>query len=623
MTFDRKAQGPAELAELLEELKQRSGRSYTALAHRTGLSRSTLHRYCRGTTVPGSFGAVERVARVCGAGPAELDRLYRVWSRTTTAQDPADGMAVPAGDLTVPGDGVAGPGGTGGRPEEHGEHGEQGEHGEHPDGTGGRRDVGAGREPAAVTTTAVVAGRSGDGGGEGPREARPPLRRVLLPLQMVALVLVLLLVPAASTRLPGGDGPGGGPPATPGTGQEGTTSVAQRFDGPLWSVAPRRVPPEFFGLTMNTDTGEMPGFRTGAVRLWESGTRWGAIEPRRGRYDWSVLERSVDSAERRGLPVLLTLSGTPLWAAPGGRRGAYADSSASPPADPADWDRFVEKVATRYRSRIEAYELWDYPSHPLHYSGSVATLAGMVERAARIIERVDPGALVACPSFGELWEERGRELLRRFARTGAYGNCHAAALKLPPRRADSPPEEIIDLARNVHDVLYEEGVGQIPVWNTGPDRNVAVTPPLDARRARDYAVRFYLAGLYSRHYGVERMYFYSWGSTGVPLVVQPVGGRPTPAGLRMGRLLQWLDGARIAACGQGGQLGLPEGVYTCRFERDGRPFLVRWTTKGRVDVPAAEGEHLLRRMDGRSVRLRAGDRIGFGEEPVLVEYREG
>ncbi|MGW2178068.1 helix-turn-helix domain-containing protein [Streptomyces sp. NPDC001732] len=89
MRSDKRMPGPAELAELLEELKQRSGRSYTALAHRTGLGRSTLHRYCRGTTVPGSFGVVERVARVCGASPAEPDRLYRVWSRTIAEEGPA------------------------------------------------------------------------------------------------------------------------------------------------------------------------------------------------------------------------------------------------------------------------------------------------------------------------------------------------------------------------------------------------------------------------------------------------------------------------------------------------------------------------------------------------------
>ncbi|MGW2178069.1 hypothetical protein ACWCXX_08295 [Streptomyces sp. NPDC001732] len=228
---------------------------------------------------------------------------------------------------------------------------------------------------------------------------------MLLPLRAAALILVLalvLLVPAGSTYLPD-DSRSGGTPTGPDTGRRSATPVGQRFDGPLWSVAPRRVPPEFFGLTMNTDTGEMPAFRTGAVRLWESGTRWGSIERRRRDYDWSVLERSVDSAERSGLPVLFTLPGTPLWAARDGRRGGYADSSASPPADLADWDRFVEEVATRYRGRIESYELWDYPSHPLHYSGSVAVLAEMVERAAGIIRRADPGALVACPSFGELW----------------------------------------------------------------------------------------------------------------------------------------------------------------------------------------------------------------------------
>ena len=80
-------QEPSALAEQLEELKQRSGRSYAALAHRTGLSRSTLHRYCQGTTVPGTFGAVERLARVCGADEGELDRLYRAWRRAVAEQE--------------------------------------------------------------------------------------------------------------------------------------------------------------------------------------------------------------------------------------------------------------------------------------------------------------------------------------------------------------------------------------------------------------------------------------------------------------------------------------------------------------------------------------------------------
>ena len=560
MSSGRGNPAPSALGEELEALKRRSGRSYAALAHRTGLSRSTLHRYCQGITAPGTFGAVERIARVCGANEHEVDRLYRAWRRAVAEQDDAD----------------------------------------RPDGSDG-------------PLSAPDAERDG---------WRPVLLRALhvhFWLRAAALLVVLVVTSLVTTAsyLGGPDDD-----TTTGTVGEAGAADGQRLRGPDWSVVPRRVPSEFFGLTLNTDTGRMPGFRTGAVRLWDSETRWGAIESERGHYDWSTVDRMVEGAERDGLPVLFTLSGTPLWAGTeDGRRSAYPDSLASPPGNLKDWDRFVSEVVERYGKRVESYELWDYPSHPLHYAGSISTLAEMVERASRIIHRTDPGALVACPSFGELWTEHGQELLRKFARTGAYESCDAAALKLPPRKATGRPEEIIELAVQVHDVLYEEGVAGVPLWNTGTDRDVAVSEPLDARQARDYAVRFYLSGLYSWEYGVRRMYFYSWGSVRVPLVVQPVAGRPTEAGRRMERLARWLDGAAVVACGKGGQMGLAKGAYTCRFERDGKRLDVFWTTRGSARLTLAEGAHRLRHMDGRAVRAQAGDRVSFGEEPVLIEHR--
>lgn len=585
---------PSELAELLEALKLRSGRSYVALARRTGLSRSTLHRYCQGSTVPTSFGAVESVARACGASAAERDRLYRAWWRATSRDGEGEdgdeawdgdwdgGRDEPAGTMDVP---PRIPPGT-------------------PPGTPSNppsREAGAAIPPTASAPFRRLS-----------RRAYPWLRAVLL----------LLALAATSVASVAPDRGGGSEVAAAGGAEDGRdVSGGQRVEGPAWSVAPRRVPPEFFGLTMNTDTGEMPEFRTGAVRLWETGTRWGRIERRRGQYDWSVLERTVDAAERQRLPVLFTLGGTPRWAAADKQPSGYPDSLASPPDDLADWDRFVRELATRYRGRIESYELWDYAGDRLSYAGSLGTLAEMTERAARIIHRTDPDARVACPSFGGLWERQGRELLRKFIRTGAYRSCDAVALKLPPRRADGPPEQIIDIARHAHRILYEEGAAHLPLWNTGTDRDVAVAPSLDARRALDYAARFYLAGLYSWDRGVRRMYFYSWGGTRVPLVVEPVGGPPTQAARRMERLRQWLDGARIAACGRGERSGLPRSAYMCRFERHGRTLFVRWTTRGRAAMTLDDGAYRIRRLDGRTARVRAGDRITFGEEPVLVEHR--
>lgn len=620
-----------ELSDLLRELKERGGRSYTALAARTGLSRSSVHRYCRGLTVPGSFGTVERIARVCGAAPEELDRLYQAWARAVASAEA----------------------GTGVETETHGGSGS----GHGPGGRPTARGTGTGTAPATDADTGT-----GTGTGtptpqpafpsplldHGFRAARPPVlphtpvRVSLRTFLVIALLAAASLAAAAGfDRLPkSGAGKGvaatngtaatgaaTGGTAKDGTAKDGTATgdtSRQRIVGPQWSMAPQPLKREFFGMTMNTDTGDMPDFRVGGVRLWDGETRWGQVEPARGRFDWTILERMVRAAERADLPVLFTFGGTPGWAAPDGTRTLYGDDTrATPPDDLADWDRFVEALATRYRGRIESYELWDNTSTATHFAGSVGELAEMVRRASRIIRRVDPEAVVACPSFSRLWERQGRSKLRQFARTGAYEHCDAAAVKLHPRRADGPPEEIIELATRVQGILYEEDVGP-PLWNTGPGKDIATTGPIDARRAEDYAVRFYLAGLYSRKAKLERMYFYSWGSTGVPLVVQPVGGAPTEAGVRVGRLQEWLDGARITSCGRGTSVGLPENAYECRFRLGPEPArawaAIRWTRNGRAARALEPGAHLLRRMDGGGESVRPGDRPGFGESPVMVLY---
>ncbi|WP_344018485.1 transcriptional regulator [Streptomyces luteireticuli] len=68
-----------DFAELLRALKERSGRSYGALAGRLHMSTSTLHRYCRGDAVPTDFAPVERFVRLCGATPEERTAVHRAW----------------------------------------------------------------------------------------------------------------------------------------------------------------------------------------------------------------------------------------------------------------------------------------------------------------------------------------------------------------------------------------------------------------------------------------------------------------------------------------------------------------------------------------------------------------
>src|SRR4051794_5355408 len=69
-----------EFAELLRTMKNRSGRSYDALARRVNMSSSALHRYCSGDTVPTEFETVARLGTICRASPEGLLELHRRWA---------------------------------------------------------------------------------------------------------------------------------------------------------------------------------------------------------------------------------------------------------------------------------------------------------------------------------------------------------------------------------------------------------------------------------------------------------------------------------------------------------------------------------------------------------------
>ncbi|MFF3378616.1 helix-turn-helix domain-containing protein [Streptomyces sp. NPDC002680] len=80
-----------EFAACLRALKERAGLSYEALAGKTGISGSSLHRYCSGSYVPLDYGSAHRFATACGASPEELRRLHRLWALADAARDPGRG----------------------------------------------------------------------------------------------------------------------------------------------------------------------------------------------------------------------------------------------------------------------------------------------------------------------------------------------------------------------------------------------------------------------------------------------------------------------------------------------------------------------------------------------------
>ncbi|MFF3942434.1 helix-turn-helix domain-containing protein [Streptomyces phaeofaciens] len=84
-----------KFAACLRALKDRADLSYEALAQKTGISSSSLHRYCSGSYVPPDYGCAHRFATACGASREELRRLHRLWALADAARSASSAPTSP------------------------------------------------------------------------------------------------------------------------------------------------------------------------------------------------------------------------------------------------------------------------------------------------------------------------------------------------------------------------------------------------------------------------------------------------------------------------------------------------------------------------------------------------
>jgi hypothetical protein len=583
------------ISERLSELKERSGRSYEWLARQTHTSKSSVQRYCTGDVVPPTFGMVESIALACGATRAEVADLFRLWERTGAFCEQFQQPVSPVDAI-------------------------------HP--SGAYTQVGGGVDGGRVMAAPMASVDLAPGGSHEPASSHRWSGRRRPPVTRVSVVLVVLVAMTAASGLAWAYSRYPEPRALDQVSQGsvgGSQLIPLLSADPSWTRPPGRVPSSFFGVTVNSLTGAVPEFRVGAVRLWDSGTRWALFEPVRGQFDWRILDRHVEGAKRAGLPVLFVFGGTPRWANPEAPAGTYPDGGrTAPPLDMTDWDEAVRAVVARYRGRIEAYELWPLGNDPRFFSGSVSSLVDLSRRAGRIIRAMDPKATILCPGMGNLWTIEGQGVLRRFAEAGGYDQCDVASIKLYQQKASDPPETMLQLAATVDRLLHAAGV-QPRIWVTGTTYAITSQPPLDPATATAYAARYYLSGLYGRTLNLERMYFYNWGGAKLPLVLQVEGRAPTPAAMGVDRLQRWLVGADLTSCGHGREADLPPAVWQCRFRFPAtRPAaapggIVRWTLSGSAETIAGPGDLAVQTLAGRRIALRPGDRVTLGPEPILIE----
>ena len=157
---------------------------------------------------------------------------------------------------------------------------------------------------------------------------------------------------------------------------------------------PPPVPKPGYGVQVHLFAGDMmetlrwaQGLGVGWVKQQ---VEWHAIEHGPDNFEWEPLDRAVEACNGFGFKLLLSVAHAPDWT-----RASELESG--PPADYAEFGRFMGQLATRYRGRVAAYELWNEPNLAREWRGDrlePARFVALVAAGAAGVRAADPDGLV-------------------------------------------------------------------------------------------------------------------------------------------------------------------------------------------------------------------------------------
>lgn len=376
------------------------------------------------------------------------------------------------------------------------------------------------------------------------------------------------------------------------------------------------IPASYFGMHIhhlaNPVGTPWPNLPIPQWRLWDAEVTWADLEPSKGQWRFEKLDAYVSQAQQHGTGILMTLGGTPTWASARPQlKSSYYPGFTAEPSKIEDWREYVRTVVSRYKGRIQAYEIWNEPNWTDFWSGSMDQMLTLTKEASQVIRNVDPKALVVSPSAaatdGIVW-------LTEFLKKGGGQYVDVIAFHFYVGPHTLPPEEMLPIIQRVRQVLGDNDLGNKPVWNT----ETGWLPPakFDSEElAAGFLARAYIVSWAA---GVQRFYWYAWDNGYVTLITYRESTHTvTPAGHAYQIIQQWLVGTSMNSCTES-----DDHTWTCQLNRSGQNQWIVWNTQGnrKFNVPhnwnVASAKGLL--QDSRPLK---GTSIDIGPVPMLLTAR--
>ncbi len=208
---------------------------------------------------------------------------------------------------------------------------------------------------------------------------------------------------------------------------------------------------------------------------------WATVETQPGKFRWVDPDNVLKAAEGAGAAILLRVHGTPTWARPPNSIESH------PPTDPADFAQFLSALATRYRGRVAAYEIWNEPNLGYEWGNQPpdpAAYTALLQTAYRAIKTADPAALVVsgglAPTAGDDFPAAMSDLdfLAGMYAAGVQGSFDALGSHLytfgqsPDAVSANPADITFQRVVHQHEIMLAHGDGS-PIWVTEMGWNIA------------------------------------------------------------------------------------------------------------------------------------------------------
>jgi polysaccharide biosynthesis protein PslG len=191
-------------------------------------------------------------------------------------------------------------------------------------------------------------------------------------------------------------------------------------------VAQRRTPPhhvligiadpELINQTAKVQAAQLARMRSIGINSIRLDANWDWVQfAGADSFDWTMLDREIDSVHAAGLTVDLVIDGCPPWAALAGTK----NDSSPQPASAVQFAAWAADVAQRYTpDGVKDFEIWNEPNDTKFWQPKANPVfyTRMLSDSYRAIKKIDPSAVVVAGGLAPVTSRGGSLSMIAFLR---------------------------------------------------------------------------------------------------------------------------------------------------------------------------------------------------------------